>query len=1168
MPSNRPTRPADEETGSTSLCQIRPILSENCFACHGPDEKKRKAGLRLDIKAAAFAKLKSETFALVPGDLEKSQLIARIVTQDEDERMPPAKSGKHLTQPQIDLLRQWVSEGAEYKEHWSYVRPEHPPFPEVRLNHWPRNGIDYFVLSRLESESLRPSPEASREALIRRVSLDLTGLPPTVAEVEDFLRDNRVDAYEHLVERLLSSPHYGERWARPWLDQARYADSNGYEADYRRSIWPYRDWVISALNRDLPFDQFTIEQLAGDLLPNPTRAQRIATGFHRNTMVNTEGGTDEEEFRVAAIVDRVNTTFSTWMGTTMACAQCHSHKYDPFTQREYYQIFAFFNQTKDKGRSNDPELELPSPEQQVKRDELRAKIEPLEKVLNTPTVALDQAQAAWEGDLQLARQRIEAEWLMLEPESFEADGGVILTRAGAHALLAGGALPDASTYTIVAQTDAPLITAVRVEALTDPQLPHQSCGRSEEGDFVLTELTVQATPLHAEQDAPAAPPQLGEWHLLGPFQAGTVGEAFSRDFIGSSKIDLKQTFEDGKIRWTPRTDLNDGQVHELLGENAATYLHRTITTAEARPLLISLGSDDGLQVWLNGKKVLSREVERAVAPNQDSLELQLAKGENQLLLKINNGAGDSGFYFAVNEDQSSLNRLAFETAYADFAMENYGAKEAVDGKPKTGWSIAAHEATNRVDHQAVFVAKKPLGFQGGTRLTIRLKQESERRQHLLGKFRLSISTAPTEEHQIWAKAPAATRALLAISPEERTSASEDELARYYRSVDADLDKVRTQIADLRKQEPKDVPSTLVMEAVGKSRTTHVLLRGNHLNPSDEVQPGTPSILHAWPAGLPVDRLGFARWLVDPANPLVGRVTMNRIWAQYFGRGIVETSEEFGAQGEFPTHPKLLDWLATELVEQGWSLKAMHRLIVTSATYRQSSDVTPEVLERDPFNRLFARGPRFRLEAEMLRDMALAVGGLLSEKIGGPSVFPHQPDGVWNSPYNGERWNLSKDGDQFRRGLYTFWRRTAPYASFAAFDAPSREVTCERRPRSNTPIQSLVTLNDPAFMAAANGLAGRILREGGGSLDERLAFAFECCLARRPKPEEIRPLRRLLDQTLERFARDEPAARAISKTGLSASEATEHAGTSTSAERAAWAVISNVLLNLDETLTKG
>jgi mono/diheme cytochrome c family protein len=996
----------DAKTGEIDFNrQIRPILSENCFTCHGPDEAKRKAGLRLDQKEEAFKKLKSGDTAIVPGDPAKSSLVARIITQDEDEVMPPPKTGKKLSADQVELLKRWIAQGANWKIHWSYIKPERPALPPVSSKKWPRNEIDRFILARLDQEKLKPAPEAAKETLIRRASLDLTGLPPSVAEVESFLADKRSDAYERLVDRLLASPQYGERWARPWLDQARYADSNGYEKDDRRTMWPYRDWVIHALNQDMAFDQFTVEQLAGDLLPNATREQKIATGFHRNTMVNTEGGTDDEEFRTAAIVDRVNTTFDVWMGTTMGCAQCHTHKYDPFTQTEYYQIFAFFNQTKDKGRVNDPQLELPSPEQAAKRAEIKAKIEPLEKRLNTQTPELDGAQAKWAAPLRQAYEVTAKDWQILTPIKATASEGVTLQIEPDQSVYSTGKAAETSTYELELPAPEATVTALRLEALLDDRLPNKSSGRSEDGDFVLTEFTVDVA---------------------------TGGQ------------------------------------------------------------------------------------------------------------KLTNG---------------------FETAYADYSMPKYEVKDAVDGNAASGWSIAAHETNNRVNHEAIFLLKQPLAAGKEAKLLITLKQESQRSKHLLGRFRLAYSTAPTNAFQTWAKLPANVRKVIAA--EKQTEAQKKELAGYYRSIDSGLNTVRTEIAELRKQEPKNIPTTLVMEAMDKPRTNNILIRGSHLNPGAQVQPGVPSVLHGLPAGAEATRLTLARWLVSPENPLVGRVTMNRLWSQYFGRGLVETSEEFGAQGEAPTHPQLLDWLATEFVRQKWSLKAMHRLIATSAAYRQSSQVSSTALQRDPFNRLISRGPRFRMEAEMVRDNALAVSGLLSAKLGGPSVFPYQPDGIWNSPYSGDKWVMSKDGDQYRRGLYTFWRRTAPYAAFMAFDAPSREVACERRPRSNTPVQALVTLNDPAYLASAAALAKRIVTEGGATEKKQLAFAFKAVLARQPSSKEASALLELFRDSLKKYLANPAAAKAMARI-----EGPKDGETVDQAELAAWTVISNVLLNLDEALTKG
>lgn len=987
---------------------IRPILAGSCFKCHGPDEATRKAGLRLDERDAALQPAKSGERAIVPGELDASELLRRVATTDEDDLMPPPKDGERLSLDQIAKLEQWIAEGAAYRKHWAYEQPITPALPEVQQREWPRTALDHFVLARLEAAGLTPAPEAPRTTLIRRLSLDLTGLPPTPEEVAEFVNDPAPRAYERLVERLLGSPHYGERWARPWLDLARYADTNGYEADYRRSIWPYRDWVINALNADLPFDQFTIEQLAGDLLPNATREQKIATGFHRNTMVNTEGGTDDEEFRTAALVDRVNTTFTVWLGSTMACAQCHTHKYDPFTINEYYQVLAILNQTADKGKDNAPEFPLPTPEQQQKQDEINALIKPLQDRLDTQTADLDAAQTEWEAGLRATWRKIDAAWQPLQPATMSTTNGVTLELKEDGSILAGGALPDNSLYELAVTIDGVGLQAFRLEALTDEELPHKSSGRHEEGDFTVTDFRV-------------------------------------------------------------------------LIESA---------------------------------------------------------------------------------DGTAVEQVPFNLAWADFSMDGYEVRKAVDDNDTSGWAIAAYEEKNRTNRFAVFVANRPFGFGPGSSYTIRIHHNSSRAQHLLGRFRLSLADGDPADHRALSEVPDKIRGLVLAETADRSEDQRKEVAKHFRSITPLLADTRKQLDELRKQLPKDIPTTLVLEPVKEPRETHVMLRGNFLNQGDKVEPGVPAVLHAWPEGEPVNRLTFARWLVSPENPLVGRVTMNRLWEAFFGAGIVITSEEFGSQGEPPSHPELLDWLANEFVRSGWSLKAMKRAIVTSATYRQAAVATPEKLERDPFNRLFSRGPRFRMEAEMLRDYTLAVSGLLDRTVGGPSVFPHQPEGVWNNPYNSDRWELSKDGDQFRRGLYTFWRRTAPYASFMAFDAPSREVACERRARSNTPVQSLVTLNDPAFVAAANSLARQVVQLGGDTFAERLDYAVLRTLARHANPDELAEFGRLFEASRVKFESDPKAAEQLVSIGLPKPERGDLV------DLAAWMVVANVLLNLDEALTKG
>jgi mono/diheme cytochrome c family protein len=1017
--------------------EVLPVLEARCFDCHGAE--RQRAGLRLDGREALLRGGKSGPSVQV-GDGAGSLLYQRVATPDVEEVMPP--KGDRLTEEQVAVLRAWIDHGAEWPEHlgaasaevkphWAYVPPQRPSLPDVREVNWPRNAVDRFVLARLEAEGLAPSPEADRATLIRRLSLDLLGLPPSLAEVDAFLADDEPGAYERVVDRLLASPHYGERWATPWLDLARYADTNGYEKDDRRSNWPYRDWVINALNRDLPFDQFTLEQLAGDLLPAATLEQRVATGFHRNTMTNTEGGTDDEEFRTAAVLDRVNTTFSVWLGTTMACAQCHNHKYDPFTQREYFEAYAFFNQTRDGGKTLDPVLELPTPQQAARRAEVRARIAPLQEQLDTQTPELEAEQVRWEFGVQEHRGTVAAGWQALPPVRSTASNGIRLEPQPDGSLFATAeVVPDTSVYELVVPSLPPGFTAFRVEALTDERLPHRSSGYSLEGDFVLTDFVVTRHAVNGPRRDPTEPP-------------------------------------------------------------------------EPEP------------------------------------------------------------------PEPEATKLEFDRAYADFSEDRFEVHKAVDKDALSGWAIGADQEKNRTNRSAVFLLKSPVEPDADTAAegtwVIRLKQESIRPKSLLGRFRLSISTAPTASHRAWADVPAGIRSLLEIEPATRTDGQRAALAKHHRAIAPSLEPVRAAIAELRKQEPRDIVTTLVLQAAAEPRVTRVFKRGSFLDPGEEVTANTPAVLLPFPSDAPHDRLGFARWLVAPENPLVGRVTMNRLWAAYFGRGLVETIEDFGTQGDLPSHPELLDWLATEFIRQGWSWKAMHRVVVTSATYRQTARVTPELLERDPYNRWYARGPRFRLEAELLRDAALAVGGLLNPQIGGPSVFPFQPDGVWAMPYSDDRWVMNTNGNQFRRGVYTFARRSFPYAAFGTFDAPSREVCTERRPRTNTPLQALATLNDPAFLAAAVGLARRVAWHGDPDDRSRLTLAFRTVLARSPSERELTVTLALLERARTRFAGDEAAAeRLVTQAALPALEQPRTRVT----ELAAWAVVANVLLNLDEALNRG
>ena len=845
---------------------VRPVLSRNCFACHGRDPDHREKGLRLDVRDDALRDRDGVT-AVVPGSPDESELIAKVVEEDESLRMPPRKAGPRLKPAEVEVLKRWVAQGAPYAEHWAFVRPARRPLPTVKDPGWVRNGVDAWVLARLEKEGLRPSPEADRFALLRRVSLDLRGLPPTPDEVDRFAADESPVAYERAVDRLLADPAYGERMARVWLDLARYADSAGYGSDPLRTIWRYRDWVIDAFNRNLPYDRFTVEQVAGDLLPGATRDQKLATAFHRNTMTNTEGGTDDEEFRVAAVKDRVDTTAQVWMGLTLGCAKCHSHKYDPFTHEDYYKFFALFNQTADADRPDEaPVIPSPTAEDERRDRAIGAKIDGLKAVLTRSTPELEADQKGWE----------------------------------------------------------------------------------------------------AERSVAVA------WAPVGSFKAPSV----------------------------------------------------------------------------------------------------------------------------------------------------------VLGTPPLGrWPVGL---TFRVDA-------------GGVRVT------NDPRARLLEGL-------PTD-----------VLAALEVDPQTRSTGQNDRLAAAFRSVAPRLKPVREEIAALEKSRPKPPTVPVMVELpVDKQRKTHVLLKGNFLTPGPAVSAGLPGALHPLPAGAKSDRLGLASWLVDGANPLTARVAVNREWAQLFGTGLVETEEDFGSQGDPPSHPELLDWMAEEYVRLGWDTKALLRLLVTSAAYRQSSHARPDLAKVDPRNRLIARGPRFRLEAEIVRDQALALGGLLDRKVGGPSVFPPQPPGLWQAAFNGQRtWATSPGGDKHRRGLYTFWRRTIPYPSMATFDAPSRELCSVKRTRTNTPLQAFVTLNDPVYVEAAQALARRVVAEGGSSPEGRARYALKLALARPPADAQVEQVMALYRTERDHYAKDAVAAEAL---------ATQPIGPlpqgADAAEYAAWTTVANVLLNLDAVLTKG
>ncbi|HMV85549.1 MAG TPA: DUF1549 and DUF1553 domain-containing protein [Blastocatellia bacterium] len=918
--------------------------------------------------------------------------------------------------------------------HWAFIAPVRPVLPNVKNSARVSSPVDRFILAALEKQGLTLSPEADRATLIRRLSLDLTGLPPTLKEIDNFLADTSPNAYEKLVDRLLASPHYGERWGRWWLDAARYADTNGFEKDRDRSIWPYRDWVIRSFNADKPFDQFTIEQIAGDLLPNATVEQRVATGFLRNSMLNEEGAVDPEQFRVEGLIDRVDAIGKAFLGLTINCTQCHTHKFDPIKHEEYYRFYAFLNQ------DEEPEMEVPTPAESKKRDSLLARVAKLEDELSAKHSDLPQRMAAWEAQ---AKQQA-GEWTVLENAEVIATNGVKFEELLDHSFIPRGDNPPTGVYYLTAKTQLKNITGIRLELMTDHTLPRTGPGRSTQGVAWLSEFVAETAPV--------------------------------------SQADKLQ------------------------------------------PLKVA-------------------------------------------------------------------------EATADFAAPNNPISLAIDGNLKSSWSIDAGPGLRNQDRRAVFALQTPLaGFDGGTLLKFSLSQKefggsaAERFEAPnIGRFRISVTTAPNPKAD---PLPTNVRRLLAVPVANRTPEQQREVFRYYRTTVPEFADTNNAIANLMKQWPYPA-TTLTVTPRPVPRETHIFKRGDWKRPGEAVTPGTPSFLHPFPATAPRNRLGLAQWLAAKENPLTARVIVNRVWQTYFGQGLVSSPEDFGTRCETPSHPELLDWLAVEFRDgetgrrgdgetgrQGdeakspttnhqppttapWSLKHIHKLIVMSATYRQSSHISPELLRADATNRLLARAPRLRVEAEAVRDIVLSAGGLLSLKIGGPSVFPPIPDGAMAVSFRSRTvWETSKSEDRYRRAMYTFWKRSVPYPSLSVFDAPNADMACTRRIRSNSPLQALTTLNDAAFLEAAQALAMRLWKEGGNDDAAKVRYGFRLCTGRLPDEFEQTRLLQLLQKEQGRFAGNTAAAVYVSSPDLNNLPANMDLH-----ELASWTLVARVLLNLDETITK-
>ncbi len=999
---------------------IRPILSDKCFRCHGPDDEARQAGLRLDLKQRALSKLESGAVAVVPGDADESELFQRVSSTDPDVKMPPPASKKKITAGEVALLKKWIDQGAQWRGHWSFIKPERPTPPAVRNDANVANPIDRFILARLDRAGLAPAAEADKTTLIRRVTLDLTGLPPTLAEIDAFLADDSPEAYERLVRRLLDSPRYGEQMARYWLDAARYGDTHGLHLDNERSIWPYRDWVISAFNRNMPFDQFTIEQLAGDLLPNATLQQRVATGFNRCNVTTSEGGSIAEEYYVRYAVDRVETTSTVWMGLTAGCAVCHDHKFDPITQKEFYQLFAFFNNTQDKPMDGNALLPPPS--------------------VKIATREQQQQRAEYEAQVADVSRRIQ--------------------------------------------------DALRTVRYEDPGLQETPPPEPVEVVWIEDALPPGAKP----QPTPA------DWRFVSaPDHPVYSGESAStRNATG-----LSQHFFTGA---------NPG-LKIAAGDTLFAYVY---LDPQNPPKEIMLQWNDG--VW-----------EHRAYWGADAIPWGQAGKASRLAMGALPEAG--------------------KWARLEVPAEKVGLKP---GQVVNGWAFTQFDGTVYWDKAGVVTTPKaPQSFKS------QLAWEQFHRA-------MPNSSLPKPELEI-----------VKLAPEKRSDAQRKSLRAYFlEHVCAEtrgvFDPLHKELDGLNKRLEaleKSLPSTLVSLEMNEPKQAYVLVRGAYDRQGEKVERGVPASLPPLSPEAPRNRLGFAQWLVSEEHPLTARVTVNRFWQHYFGLGLVKTAEDFGSQGDWPSHPALLDWLATEFIESGWDVKHVQKLIVMSATYRQASRATPEKLEKDIDNRLLSRGPRFRMDAEMVRDNALAISGLLVGAVGGPSVKPYQPTGLWKAVgyTNSNTANFKQDHGSalYRRSMYTFWKRTSPPPSMTTFDAPSRETCTVSRPRTNTPLQALVMMNDVQFFEAARNFGQRIMTEGGATPAERVTFAFRLATARRPNQAETRILLEQFKSHLETYKKQADAAEKLVSYGESPRDESLDVS-----ELAAWTMVANLILNLDETVTKG
>ena len=1146
---------------------VRPILSEMCFSCHGPDDKGRKGELLLSEMDGALKGGESGEPAIVPGKPALSEMIKRIHSEDPDERMPPGETKKNLSPAQIAILEKWIESGAKYEKHWAFVPPVKSDIPRSDVSH----PIDAFVRATLAQNNLSPTQEADKATLYRRLSFDLIGLPPSPEDLAELLADDSPNAYENAVDRLLDSPHYGERWARKWLDLARYADTNGYEKDRTRTIWPYRDWVIKSLNEDMPFDQFSIEQIAGDLLPGATTQQRIATGFHRNTMLNEEGGIDPLEFRYNAMVDRVATTGATWLGLTLQCCQCHTHKYDPIQHREYFSMMAFLN------NADEPELEIQNPDQEreaaarlARADALVASL-PQKWPITDPTI----------------------NWVTSTP-TVSAEPTERINVLDDHSMLFPAPGPERSTANVDFAELNGSFTHIRIDALTDDSLPGKGPGRTAHGNFVLSELEIYIAGKRIKLTDPTATAEQPNYPAINAIDdnnnSGWAVQVDGQDLRtnksitlrfdtpiethGDTKVIIKQLF--GTHHTIGRLKISFGKAvessialetrrQEALDKAFADWCEQQkATTANwqvVKPLeatsnlpLLSIQPDSTVFVTGDITKADTYQLNLGTPP-QGITAIRLEALPDPRLPARGPGMayyeGPKGD-FLLGEFQLFADGQPVKLAKASqsYAKNTFGsqaeAQYAIDGNPETGWSCA--EGQGRA-HEAVFQLEKPL-----TTTNLQLTMMFGRHYACsLGKFRISLTT---QSGDILASTVNSELQSL-VHKKDRSEAETQQLKTEFLLRAPQLASLNKEINDLRR--PQSFLTSLVLQErpVENPRTTFIHNRGEWTQPTDPVDPGVLSVLNPLPADAPKNRLSFARWLVSRDNPLTARVVVNRTWASFFGRGIVKTQDDFGFQGTPPSHPQLLDYLAVRFMEDGWSLKKFQRFIVTSQTYKQSSHSNAIGEEKDPENILLWRGPRMRLDAEEVRDAALKSAGILSEKMFGPSVFPPQPPSVTTEgTYGAMNWATSQGPDRYRRSLYTFTKRTAPFAFANTFDAPSGEACIVRRDKSNTPLQALTMLNDVIIMEAAQAL-GKHLMHYEGSPEQRINQAFIRCFSRPATNNEITAVLDFYQKQVQRFTAAPESAKA-----LAVGEPSE-----TSISCAAWTLVGRALMNMDEFVTK-